>query len=594
MKLSQQALVLIAVPLFFQFVLSFAMAFMLQRAEQAAKKAVQARHIKEAIDQVNRDQVILLRQLIVLKVSDQKDLTRFNQLSKAVSEHLRQLRDAMAGSPELTELAQQLDESEQNGLAILKEARACLYENDDRLLPLMLRQLHVKFDRSIANTHEITAKITAYQEQQHQSEMEKQNEATIAVAVGLMLDVLAAVLIAIYFNSGTAKRLDHLMENTMRIPRGEELLPRLVGNDELSRLDNLLHEVTLALREAHNKEREIIDNAVDLIFSLSADGRFLTVNPAVESILGFTQEELRGRRLSSLLDQKAEATLEQLHLARTSHSTVRFEGRIMRKNGAFIDASWSVAAPEQQESLFCVLHDISDRKAIERQKQEFVAMVSHDLRTPLTSIMLFFETLTDGAQGKLSDPTKERVKALTKTTKGLVGMVNDLLDLERLEAGGVELKLGQALVEDLIDESIEHVQEFASDNQIEIDTDCPEGLKLTCDFDKIVRVLVNLISNAIKFSDQNSKISVVATPGEKNVKIAVTDSGRGIPEEETNSIFERWKQVDTDGATNKKSGSGLGLPICKSIVEMHKGSIRVESKVGSGSTFAIELPINAS
>lgn len=590
MKLSQQALVLIAVPLFFQFVLSSAMAYMLYRAEQAAKNAVQARHVKESIDQVNRDQLQLLRQLILLKVSDQRDLRKFNQLARAVPEHLKKLHDDMNASPELKELADQLHDSEVAGLSIISEARACLYETDDIRLPLMLRKFHVQFDRTIEQSGALNEKITLYQERQHKSEMERQNEATIAIAIGLMVDVLAAVLIAIYFNNGTAKRMDHLMENTMRLPRGETLLPRLVGEDELSKLDNLLHEVTSELREAHRKEREIIDNAVDLIFSLSADGRFLAINPAVEAVLGFTQDELRGRRISSLLGDNAEYTLDQLTTARTSHSTVRFEGRIQHKDGNFIDVAWSAAAPEQQDTLFCVLHDISDRKVIERKKQEFVAMVSHDLRTPLTSIMLFLESMTDGTNGKLSRTMEDRVKALTRTTKGLVGMVNDLLDLDKLEAGEVQIKLEQTLVEDLIDEAIEQVREFAADNKCEIVSNCPDGLKTVCDFDKIVRVIVNLLSNAVKFSDSNTTVSISAFDKEDGVEIAVSDSGRGIPEDEIDSIFERWKQIDTEFDTKKKRGSGLGLPICKNIVAMHHGSIGVESQIGNGSKFFFKLP----
>ncbi len=566
------------------------MAYMLYRAEQAAKKAVHARHIKESLDQVNRDQVQLLRQLVMLKVSDQTDLSRFNQLAKVVPEHLKKLRDDMNASPELKELADQMLDAEATGLSIINEARACLYENDDIRLPLMLRQFHVKFDRSIAKSAELTEKITLYQERQHRSEIEKQNEATLAVIFGLILDVVAAVLIAIYFNNSTAKRMEHLMENTMRLPRGETLLPRLAGQDELSMLDNLLHEVTSELREAHRKEREIIDNAVDLIFSLSADGRFLAINPAVETFLGFTQDELRGRRISSLLDENADDTLTQLTTARTSHTTVRFEGQIQRKDGAFIDVAWSAAAPEQQDTLFCVLHDISDRKVIERKKQEFVAMVSHDLRTPLTSIMLFFETMIDGTLGKLTQTTEERVKALTRTTKGLVGMVNDLLDLDKLEAGEIQLKLEQTLVEDLIDEATEQVREIAADNKSEIVSNCPDGLKIVCDFDKIVRVLVNLLSNAVKFSDLNATISISAFDKTDSVEIVVTDTGRGIPESEIKSIFERWKQVDTEFDTTKKRGSGLGLPICKHIVEMHHGSIGVESEIGRGSRFFFKIP----
>ncbi len=590
MKLSQQALVLIAVPLLFQFVLGYVMSTMLTRAEQAAEAAVHALRVKEAIDKCNRDQVSLLRQLIISKITDRQQIVRFDELCVLMPVHLKELRELVNRSPELSDLISQLDESEQQGLEILREAREIIGIDDNRLLPLMLRQLHGKFDKSIATTNFLTSKISQFQEKQHRSELQRQNEASLVVVLGLVLDVFMAAALVMYFNRSTTSRMDRLMENTMRLSRGDELLPRLRGEDELSQLDGVLHDVTIALREAHNKEREIIDNAVDLIFSLSSDGRFVAVNPAVETFLGYTQDELRGRRVSSLMLDDSEQLLEKLNSSRSGHSTIRFDSQLKRKNGSLVDVSWSVAAPVSQDVLFCVLHDISDRKAIERMKQEFIAMISHDLKTPLTSIMLFFENLAAQSHGDLPQSVRDRASGLSKTTSGLVQMVNDLMDIEKLEAGAFELNKEQILLVDLIDEVLLHVKEFASASEIKIDVKCHDGLKVTCDFEKIVRAVVNLVSNAIKFSPKQETVSIHASENENWVEIRVSDNGRGIAQDQVETIFEKWKQVGEQANTRMKGGSGLGLPICKSIVEKHGGSVSVDSEPGSGSRFTIKLP----
>ncbi len=225
-------------------------------------------------------------------------------------------------------------------------------------------------------------------------------------------------------------------------------------------------------------------------------------------------------------------------------------------------------------------------------KSQFLASMSHELRTPLTAIMGFSDLLSAETAGPLTDKQKRYSQHILDSGRHLLGLINDVLDMSKIEAGHLVLQFQSLRVIDVVNEVLSSMGPLAAAKRLAIDTNVPADLKVYADRLRVRQILVNLLSNAVKFTGSGGRISVDATPGEKFVQISVTDTGLGILPEEQAAIFDEFRQV---GETTKgvREGAGLGLAITKRLVEHHAGRIWVESQLGKGSRFIFTLPSKA-
>ena len=238
--------------------------------------------------------------------------------------------------------------------------------------------------------------------------------------------------------------------------------------------------------------------------------------------------------------------------------------------------------------LIGAMTDISERRAVDRMKDEFISTVSHELRTPLTSIRGALGLLSSGRLGTLPEKGKRLLEIASSNTDRLVRLINDILDIERIESGKVTLTKTRCDAEILARSAAEVVASLAERESISIVLDT-QPVELMADSDRMVQVLTNLLANAVKFSPSGSSVRLSVRAEGPDVVFAVADKGRGIPPDKVDTIFERFQQVDASDSRDK-GGSGLGLAICRSIVRQHGGTIRVESTPGSGSTFVVSVP----
>jgi two-component system, OmpR family, sensor histidine kinase VicK len=262
---------------------------------------------------------------------------------------------------------------------------------------------------------------------------------------------------------------------------------------------------------------------------------------------------------------------------------------------------------EQRVSgFFALTSDISDRKAIERMKDEFISVVSHELRTPLTSLHSALKILATGRFGTLSSDGQQLLAIADENTERLVRLVNSVLDLQRIESGAVTIDKQACNAADLLVQAVEAMQPMANQHSITLVSQALD-IQIWADADYILQTLTNLISNAIKFSPAGRKVWLTANtqphplpqphPGSEStarsapplVLFQVRDEGQGIPAHKLESVFERFQQVDSSDS-RKKGGTGLGLTICRKIIDRHEGKIWVDSTVGVGSTFSFTLP----
>jgi len=422
------------------------------------------------------------------------------------------------------------------------------------------------------------------------------NHVVMALVGGSLLNIMLTVGLAIYLSKSLGKRLEQLTDNSMRLAAGVPLNPVGKGQDEIAKLDSVFHRMADVLadaaaqeRAANERVRSMIQNLPVGIISISQEGTIDSVNPRIEEIFGYQADKLVGRPFTELFGAHCSDTnlLEKLKTQALNQS---IEMDATRSEGSPIPIELSLTPYESPDGKRYLLNvqDISERRQIEKMKQDFVAMISHDLRTPLGSILGTLTMLEEGIYGALSDKGVKRVSGAHQNARRLIGMVSDLLDIDRMEHGLMQLDVHKVPLGEIFDASINAVRSFAEQHDVILEADSGE-IELNADSERIVQVVVNLLSNAVKFSPKGGSVRLSGKAEDGFVEISVVDQGRGIPKELQDSVFQKFKQVSAqDGKRGK--GTGLGLPICKAIVESHGGTIGVESEVDHGSRFFVKLP----
>ncbi|HEY9777544.1 MAG TPA: PAS domain-containing sensor histidine kinase [Planktothrix sp.] len=360
-----------------------------------------------------------------------------------------------------------------------------------------------------------------------------------------------------------------------------------LGSDEIADLDHFFHQMAITLDEATKKERSAVENAVDVICSLDSEGRIAAINPACEKNWGYAASDLTGMRLVQIVqDADTSRCHSMIEQAVTSKNTTTFENQVKRKDATLADTQWSMNWSQEEQSLFCIASDISERKRLDAERKQFVALVRDGLKTPLVSIHECLRRLSDSS--KLSEAGQRGLIMAEENSARLIDLVNDLLDIERMESGKLQLTIAPCTVLRLLERSIHAVGGLAQVRRVKVETAEIGEITIDADEDRLVQVLVNLLSNAIKFSDKYSSVTISARDDGDWLEISVKDLGRGVPPEMREAIFERFKQVEA-ADERVKGGRGLGLAICKTIIEEHGGSIGMCDNQPCGSDFWIRL-----
>ena len=438
---------------------------------------------------------------------------------------------------------------------------------------------------------EILRRLKTLQQTELNDEARSRETVTAFLTIGLLLNIIGAIFLVGVITDRMARRVERVRDNALRLSMGMPLHSALQSNDEIGALDEAFHDMAAHLNEALRREQVIINNATELILSIDEKLTFMSVNAVSMKILEFAPEELIGKRCVEIIheDDKSK-TIEMLKDAISRKTTVEFESRLRTKSQATLTVGWSVQWSSAEKALFCVLHDITQRKEVEKMKKDFVAMVSHDLRAPLTSMQLALEMVSMGVYGQLAEAGQERITNAESTLTRLIALVNGLLSVEKMESGDLELHPRMLDVDEILDPSIHSIQGIAERQFVALKKIPHAQCNMYLDCDRMIQVFVNLLSNAVKFSPKNGVVKVSVSEKSEFVRFEVIDQGRGVPEHLTEVIFDRYRQVQSSDET-QKGGTGLGLTICKAIVEMHGGKIGVSSNAPEpGSTFWIEIP----
>jgi PAS domain S-box-containing protein len=319
-------------------------------------------------------------------------------------------------------------------------------------------------------------------------------------------------------------------------------------------------------------------------------GSLLDVNQSFLQMSGYTTAELIGHQINQIYSPSALEVYNQTLQELASQGFVRnLELEFQTKSGQIKTVLLSVELIELEgtKCTLQIMNDITERKRLEN---EFISLVSHELKTPMTSTIGALDLLNSGQLGTLSDRGQQILNVAIRNTERLIRLVNDILDLERMKSGNITVEPVQCELQPLLIQAIETMQAMADKAQIQLQLE-PCSVLIELDPDRLLQTLTNLLSNGIKFTEPGGTVQLKARINNDNYCcISVQDTGRGIPEDKLQSIFERFQQVDASDSRSK-GGTGLGLAICRHIIERHNGKIWVESILGQGSTFYLSLPL---
>ena len=345
--------------------------------------------------------------------------------------------------------------------------------------------------------------------------------------------------------------------------------------------------------------KSTLDQTLDCVFMFSADDlRFCYVNQGAMDQVGYSQQELLCMKPFDIKPEFSEERFRDMlqPLYAGQLATIRFETVHQHKDGHTIPVEVFIQyiAPNDGPARFvAIVRDITERKRLDKIKDEFVSTVSHELRTPLTSLRGSLGLVLGGAVGDLNQKQHELLDIAQNNTERLLLLINDILDIEKIESGATDYHFRTVELTELVVRSLQENQAYADKYHVHFrftppDYSCP----VYADPDRIIQVMSNLLSNAAKFSPLQTEIQIVIERRNASFRVSVTDQGSGIPPEFEDKVFEKFTQSD---ATDQRQhgGTGLGLTISKSIIEKHHGQIGFTTQVGLGSSFYFDLPVAA-
>ncbi|MDJ0806295.1 MAG: ATP-binding protein [Gammaproteobacteria bacterium] len=399
--------------------------------------------------------------------------------------------------------------------------------------------------------------------------------------------------------------IQRITETMGRLSNGEMHIniPETSQGNEIGRMAAALQvfkDNTQAYLHAKSEMQAILDNAADSIIVIDQRGIMQNVNLAACAMFEYTTQELIGQNVNILMPRQHRVAHDgyiHRYLGGGAPKSIGFtrEWEGQRCSGATFPMELRVSEVlYEEERLFIgIIRDITERKRLERMKSEFVSTVSHELRTPLTSIIGSLGLLRGGAAGALPERAGQMLDIAQNNAERLVRLINDILDTEKIESGRMEYRMQRLNLCQLIDQAVAENRGYGERHEVRLSWPGSElELEVQGDLDRLLQVMANLISNAVKYSPKGGQIELELASEADQATVRVTDHGPGIPEEFQTQMFKKFSQADSSD-TRQKAGTGLGLVISKAIVEHHGGSIGFKTAQGEGTCFHLRLPLLA-
>jgi signal transduction histidine kinase len=375
-------------------------------------------------------------------------------------------------------------------------------------------------------------------------------------------------------------------------------------HDEMQTLADTFNLMTGRLKEYNelqidriiaerSKTAAVIYSISDGLIMTDFTGKIMLLNQPARKLLNIKETDIEERDLFAYINNEQLKNVLKEIIEKKEETIVREISLSGENPVKTIRSTADTVVTEKGKKLgvVTVLHDITLEKEIESMKEDFMSSITHDLRSPMTSIRGFLEVLLGGSAGELSGQQKEFLGIIDNSSKRLLDMINDILDVAKLESGRMDLMLEEVDFNEMICKILKELQPLVSKGKISLVSQGLDDLqKVMADYSLLERVIINLVGNAIKFTPPEKNITILGENLEDKIKISIIDTGEGIPSDYVEKVFDKFQQV-TQGK-KKRKGTGLGLTICRYVIESHKGKIWAESEFGKGSTFTFWIPKN--
>ncbi|VVB87199.1 Methanogenesis regulatory histidine kinase FilI [uncultured archaeon] len=427
---------------------------------------------------------------------------------------------------------------------------------------------------------------------------------------------ILAIIIGAYISNSLSKPIVRLKAASVEIGKGNlDTTTDIRSGNEIGDLAHSFNRMAADLKKnnveitsAKNFLDSILKSMADMLIILEVDKTIKAANPAVFNILGYKENELIGKPVGMILEDKELFIRSEMDNLIKKRYITGLEKTCVSKDGIKIPVYFSGSVMREGSEIHgivCVAQDIREHKLVEaislenerlmlasKAKSEFLANMSHELRTPLNVIIGFSELLTQNACGGMKEKQVHYVENIHTSGKHLLSLINDILDLSKVEAGKMELSIEKVSVPEIIIMALDLIKERAAKHNVILEKELDPQLDIIeTDSLRLKQILFNLLSNAVKFSKaEGGTITISAKREENMAKFSVSDMGIGMQEEDMDKLFKKFEQLDVS-ISKSYGGTGLGLAISKKLVEMQGGSIMAESRYGEGSTFTFFLPI---
>ncbi len=596
LRIAKKGLLLIAVPLIFQIVCVITLATLHQQAEQYATNEARKKEMIIKLETMQRiffDAMASVSMRLMTKTAEFDD--RFEEDILNAHNCIKGLKKDIVNDDELDSDLLLLTKMLDRETAVIRKYR-------DQYLDFGFviegqsgwRELRSNLQKTLIDIPEAARRLSEAIARKGEEDALRAAAARKGfqwlVFFAVVINILICILLTRFFGRDISDRIGVVLANFGRLLNRDHLIDPIGGKDEIGELDRSFHLMADKLLEAARKERAMIDNAADAICILDKELTFNEVGDGAKRVLGCKPEHLKSTALLSIVETNDRKRLQEFfqRLKEPDSPIQSHECRATISDGSLKWVEVSACWVPSEQRYFCVLHDIADRKRLEQAKLDFTNMMSHDLRTPLTSLLTVTDLLQSGVLGTLNEKGNRTIVTAQSSLWRLVSMVNELLDVEKI-SNCLALNLRDVSLWDLASDSIGNVAIYAESCQVTIELTGDCFVKLSCDPNYISRTIQNLLSNAIKYSPSGSAVHVDVNRDGQGAIVRVSDKGPGVPPEHRETIFDRFGQIDLP-EYQRKNSTGLGLAFCKQAVEAHGGTIGVESPAGEGSTFWFSLP----
>jgi DNA-binding NtrC family response regulator/signal transduction histidine kinase len=365
-------------------------------------------------------------------------------------------------------------------------------------------------------------------------------------------------------------------------------------NRELSNINETLEDLHNEIKDEKDKIERIVNSIEDIIIMINEDLKIDYINMSADKLIA-SEGDIKGSFLSQIQSMSWMIKPVMEVMKSSGNFVLKDEREIIspdNKKLVFQCSYIPIRSGVKKRITACmaVFRDVTATIELDRMKTEFISTVSHELRTPMAAVRGTVELMLAGTLGPINGEQENFLKVMLNETNRLIRLINNILDLQKAESGMISLDIESLDLDKLIRDCVDIIMPDALEKKLEVSCDVPEGLFIDTDSDKLRQIVLNLLNNAVKYTD-NGKISlnVTADENKRHIRIKVSDTGRGIEQESLQRIFDRFYQADLN-LTRKSGGTGLGLPITKELVRVLMGRIDVESEIGKGSAFTVEIP----